>query len=812
MDSFYVANLEFRQVYISIGAIEAMWQNGDFAFCRIFVSLRCVTKEAKILYHFDYCMADINHRIFEAGLFLPNEKIVLTIHGFVLLEHFTGKKYDYRIVDLAELKAKKLFSRGTPLTERGYQRAMEKMQGAGKLQNGRDSSAYHFLTHIFCDILPLHGFALRENQLALSIAMLEAMEKQKIALCEAEVGTGKTLAYLLAATIYRLFYADKQPVVISTSTITLQKALTEEYIPQLSSILMQHRIIDRPLTFVIRKGKKHYACDLRVKTYLASLQRNNRIEDQDLIQLLTALFCGACPLDLDGLPLTAYVKGCIQVERCQQSCPLVDVCRYRALLNEAGRKEIDFQIVNHNLVLADILSKKGDRNRLLPEHRVLIFDEAHKLVDVSRQMYGISFTSMELERLAVSIRRAVGKCMEKKRIMLQCEEMLRWNTLFFERLNGMEGVMYHSSCKGIVLTKECIKFLKTLMETLNGLSAFFYAADQQGVLLKQCSGRLERARGSVFRRIFSRIGKILDKLNGLLCMEQSIYWLEQIREKEYQLCSLPKQLNFTLYEDIWSREMPYILTSATLSANGDFSHFIQRMGLDLLDKGRVQTTSKASPFDYKNHALLYLPEDMPFPEVKNQDYLDAICGKVAALIHQTQGHTLVLFTSYWMMGRVYQELFGQITGYPLFMMGKGRLDAISEFRKSGNGVLFASDSAGEGIDLAGDILSSIIIVKLPFPVPDPILEYEKSLHDDFYSYLSSTIVPSMLIKLRQWVGRGIRRETDTCVFSILDSRAAMRYREEILAALPDMPVTEQLGDVGRFIRLHKGEKYFELEG
>lgn len=249
---------------------------------------------------FDYCIADINHRIFEAGLFLPGEKVVLTIRGFVLLEYFTGKKYNYRMVDLTTLEAKKLFSRTTPLNESGYQRAVEKMQRVGKSQtNGRDNSAYHFLTHIFCDILPLHGFILRENQLALSLAMLDAMEKQKIALCEAEVGTGKTFAYLLATTVYHLFYANKQPIVISTSTVALQNALTEEHIPQLSAILMQHRIIDTPLTFVIRKGKKHYACDLRVKTYLASFQRNNRIEDQDLIQLLTALFCGACPLDLD---------------------------------------------------------------------------------------------------------------------------------------------------------------------------------------------------------------------------------------------------------------------------------------------------------------------------------------------------------------------------------------------------------------------------------------------------------------------------------------------------------------------------------
>ena len=674
--------------------------------------------------------------------------------------------------------------------------------------DGRESSAYHFLTHIFCDLLPLHGFVLQENQLALSFAMLGAMEQKKIALCEAEVGTGKTLAYLLAATVYRLFYAHRQPIVISTSTIALQKALIEEYIPQLSRILMQHRIIDVPLTFAVRKGKSHYACDLRVKTYLTSLQHNNRIEDQNLIQLLAALFTGAYPVDLDGLPLTDYVKGCIRVERCPQNCPLADVCRYRTLLNEAVRNGIDFLIANHNLMLADILSRKGGRNHLLPEHRVLIFDEAHKLLEAARQMYGVSFTSMELERLAVSIRRAVGRCLEKKRVLLQCEGMLRWNALFFEELNGIEGVKYHSSCKGIILTKECKKLLETLRETLNGLSAFFYAADQQGAVLTQCSGRLERVQGSVFRRLFSRIEKILDKLGGLIHVEQSIYWLEHTDGMGYQLCSLPKQLDFILYEDIWSRETPYILTSATLSVGGDFSHFMQRTGIDFLQGGRIQTTSKASLFDYKNHALLYLPGDMPFPEVRNREYLDAVCEKVEALVRQTHGHTLVLFTSYWMMGMVYQELFSRIMEYPLFVMGKGRLEAIREFKKSGNGVLFASDSAGEGIDLAGDILSSVIIVKLPFPAPDPVSEYEKSLHDDFYRYLSGTIVPSMLVKLRQWVGRGIRREEDTCVFSILDNRAAARYRAGILDALPDMPVTEQLEDVGRFIRMHKDGGYF----
>ena len=101
------------------------------------------------------------------------------------------------------------------------------------------------------------------------------------------------------------------------------------------------------------------------------------------------------------------------------------------------------------------------------------------------------------------------------------------------------------------------------------------------------------------------------------------------------------------------------------------------------------------------------------------------------------------------------------------------------------------------------------MVRLPFPAPDPVLEYEKTLYLDFYGYLNEVIVPGMLIKLRQWFGRGIRRETDTCVFSILDSRAGRRYRNDILAALPDMPVTHQLSDVNRFIADKKSGAYFE---
>lgn len=694
------------------------------------------------------------------------------------------------------MKAKHLFSRKKPLTESGYQRAAETMlvqaSPEGRLAIG-DSRirARELLNHIFSSILPEHGMALRENQLSLAHSMLEAMETGKVALCEAEVGIGKTHAYILAAVLYRLFCGARKPVVISTSTVALQKALTEQYIPQISDILMEHCIINKPLTFAVRKGKNHYACDNRVKTYLSSIKHNNRLEDQALIETLIAIFTGGSPVDLDGLPLTNYVKERICVERCYGTCRFAGLCRYRTFLRRSGQADLDFLIVNHNLTLADILSKKSGRNRLFPEHCALIFDESHKLLETARDMYGTRLERVELERLAVNIYRAVSSHPDRGRIVLLCEEMLRQNAVLFERLknNAERG----HSCAQTIITSEICIVMDTLTAILKKLSIFFYTRDFQK---------------RTYRRLAERIDQKQEKLLALADGINSICWMDNAGFASCCLCSVPKQLDFMLYEDIWKDGKPYIFTSATLSVGGDFTHFMNQTGIDLLSRHQIMTVSKASPFDYRNHALLYLPADMPFPGIKNPKYMDAVLDRLSDLIDQTYGHTMVLFTSYRMMETVYRELTTRITSYPVFSMGKGRLETIEAFRKSGNGILLASDSAGEGIDLAGDILSSLVIVKLPFPAPDPILEYERSLHESFHSYLSEVVVPSMLVKLRQWMGRGIRRETDTCVFSILDSRASGRYRKDILAALPDMPVTDQIGDVGSFILDHKGKSYF----
>lgn len=748
------------------------------------------------------CMADIKNKIYEAGLFRPDETIVLTAESCVLLEYYTGKSYSYRMIDLSTLKAKRLFARQRPLNQDGYQKAMEKMlaqvigETADFLRPAPHDRAKSLLTSIFTDILPKHGMELRDNQLALALDMLAALTENKLALCEAEVGTGKTHAYILAVTVHNLFSERKLPSVISTSTIALQKALTEEYIPQISNILMEHRIIDTPLSFVVRKGKSHYACDSRVKTYESSIRHNARLEDRELLDLLQGLYTGACPIDLDRLPLTDYVKNRVCVERCQSNCELSAICRYRSFARNCLISPYDFHISNHNFVLADILSKKSGRKQLLPPYGVAIFDEAHKLLDAARQMYGMSFESVELERLAGSIYRAIGgHNPDKLEIINLCEEMLRQNTLLFAAMKASIKARYDKDCCAVEFHQNSILALRTLTLILRRLSVLFFT--------------LNREKKNLYDRLVSRMEQKAEKITGLLDYAQSVYWLEQSGTALCRICTLPKALDFLLYEDIWSKEIPFILTSGTLSVSGDFTHLKRNIGLTLAEDSRLLETSKASPFNYQENALLYLPADMPFPDVKDSGYMDAVTNQLEQLIYQTHGHTLILFTSYRMMERAYGELKQRVTAFPLFLMGKGRLDAIGDFRCSGNGVLFASDSAGEGIDLAGDILSSLIVVKLPFPIPDPISEYEKSLHSSFYDYLTEVIVPEMLIKLRQWIGRGIRRETDTCVFSILDSRAGGRYRKEILDALPDMPVTDRMDDVGRFIAEKKMGAYFE---
>jgi len=187
-----------------------------------------------------------------------------------------------------------------------------------------------------------------------------------------------------------------------------------------------------------------------------------------------------------------------------------------------------------------------------------------------------------------------------------------------------------------------------------------------------------------------------------------------------------------------------------------------------------------------------------------------VTREVEKLIDAAYGHTAVLFTSYTVMEKVYGQIKALNLPYPVFCLERSGLSALNDFKRSGNGVLFATGAMWEGVDIPGDTLSMLIIVRLPFAVPDPVSDWEKTLYSGMDEYKEMVITPEMLIKLKQGYGRLIRLETDTGAVAIIDIRASKHgaYRKLILNALPKCQVTSHINVIKKFMRKIKPPSYF----
>jgi ATP-dependent DNA helicase DinG len=197
-------------------------------------------------------------------------------------------------------------------------------------------------------------------------------------------------------------------------------------------------------------------------------------------------------------------------------------------------------------------------------------------------MYGMTMENVELERLVASIYHAIGSGNpDKAEIVRLCETMQEQNALLFEALRYVAGTSYDKNCYAVQIDLNCIRAIKTLMAVLRRLSVLFYT-----------TAREKRDR---YDRLVNRMEQQETKLSILFHHASSILWLEMTGATACRVCALPKQLDFLLSEDIWQEEIPYILTSGTLSVGGDFSHFKRNNGIMLAEKRRIFETSKASP-------------------------------------------------------------------------------------------------------------------------------------------------------------------------------------------------------------------------
>ena len=632
-------------------------------------------------------------------------------------------------------------------------------------------AAHREIDFIFKILLPQRGMAERPEQIRLCHNMLDGMLKDKIALCDAGTGIGKTFAYLVAGILLIKYRAAEgmphHPILISTSSIALQNAIQKEYLPLLSSALLSAGLTTAPIQAVIRKGKAHYVCDARLERRIRQIQQGRK--NAAAVQ---ALHHARRVLDLDQLSgMSNYDRERVCVPR-RCSCRQED-CRYRCFLDACQNGQYTVQICNHNLLLADLIHRSQKKKPILPDSAAIIIDEAHKLPETARQMFGVTLSAHDFAELIRSL--------HVERYVLAAELLSEAVAPLVEKLSVPveEGAGFETYQK----------FLERPHQILT-------------VICRQLEGLLTRETWHLLSAVASTVSLFY------LGNPEMIFYAADDDHGGAMLCGTVSELAAQLQATLWRQEQPIVLTSGTLAVGKDFSRF--RTATGLTGERPVMETVCPSPFDYQHNCLLYLPPD-PIP-LDAADYYDRLAAQIRQLAAVSHGHALVLFTSYLAMSAVKERLQAAALPYPVFTMGRRPARTLAAFRAATGSILLATGAAWEGLDFAGDSVSMLIIPRLPFAYPDAVKEKERENYPCLRDFLQSVVVPEMQIKLRQGFGRAIRTETDACAVAMLDPRAARgrRYFQCMKDALPEMPVTGSLRAVEQFYRNRKDAGYFHL--
>ena len=646
---------------------------------------------------------------------------------------------------------------------------------------------------LFRGVMPQLGFTVREDQIKMAKTMLDGLIKKKITLYEAGVGTGKTMSYLAAAYLATrmdtTYQYTQNPITIATSSIDLQRELVEKEIPKLSRALMQVGIIDKPLRVVIRKGKDHYFCLRRYFSMMRELRRNTE-KNQILIDMFDELDLAFHGFDLDEVNIPNYLKQKICVSGSCRNCPQRIMCGYDEYMQYCKtRGACDIQVTNHNMLLMAQKLKSNGGNDLLQESNYIIIDEAHRLMEAANSTYGVELCRNDVYALTEVLKDYVAKSKQ---------EYCRFTDLL-ERLEALNKRLFKSILADVSTTEDRVS-MKLSAAVVQMLDEMILAINQiNKYSLKEY--QMVRCQNMV-------------AVLRMLKSKKNLCWIELDGGTESAILScVPANISELISKDLWQTpNTHWVLTSGTICDDSGFGYFKAEMGMDkMISEHTILEERSGSPFDYQKKARLYIPNDLPMPTADYDIYIKAIADRIVELVDATRGHTAILFTSYRALNDVYNKVADRLAQYPLIRMSRSNKMAINQFKASGNGVLFASGNMWEGVDCAGDILSSVIIVRLPFPARSQMMEFKKEQYGNVLNFVDSYATPQMLIKLKQGAGRLIRTETDTGIVSILDARASRTgaYHDRVRKAFEQYPLIHTVQEVRNFMYDVKSEDYME---
>jgi ATP-dependent DNA helicase DinG len=451
--------------------------------------------------------------------------------------------------------------------------------------------------------------------------------------------------------------------------------------------------------------------------------------------------------------------------------------------------ESDVIIVNHHLLCADAAVRQSAYGEVIPACTVAVIDEAHQLEDVATQYFGIAVSNRRLDELYHDGRRLVAG---EAPPAVELEE-----ASVLELLDLLDGVRNDAHLFFGSLAPAAVG--ERTRVTADTLSAVAEPARRLGRSLGDLASALSRLAGPSGSTDLAALGRRADEIRTQLAFLLAandatyVYFVER-RGRGLFLRAAPIDVSSIIRELLIERMESTVLTSATLTVDTSFAYLRGRLGIADATELRLP-----SEFDYREQAILYLPREMPSP--RHPGFTAAVAREVTALLRITAGRAFVLFTSYANLRDVHARLDPTLP-YPLLVQGSSpRSVLLREFRATPNAVLLATSSFWQGVDVAGDALSCVVIDKLPFASPgDPLTAARMEQIDaDGGNPFSDYQVPLAILTLLQGLGRLLRHRTDRGVLALLDPRLRTKgYGRRFLDSLPPAPVTHDLAPVARF--------------
>ncbi len=668
-------------------------------------------------------------------------------------------------------------------------------------------------------------YEIRQGQEHMMELVATALDTDSHLIVEAGTGTGKSLAYLLPSALFAKTRGEK--VVIATHTIALQEQLHKHDVPLVLEPLL-HEVASAVL-----KGRNNYICMRKLNHNVHEIQ-TLPLHERDFDLRLAVWLTDTATGDREEIAFTEreeffWRDVASDTNSCMaKHCSFFRDCYYFRARHKAAKS--DLILTNHSLVLSDI---KAD-SRVLPAYDRLIIDEAHQFEEVATKQLGAEITESDLHRLLERLLNA------RNGLLHDAERTIQQNSQ-----NGSEdgqafAAIVNKLGRALLRTAQDVKTLfHTITKYTNavnisqgewrlthertGMPAYdpvIRAATDINIcqtLLAEASSAYailsEDAElpDSLHRKIADLFGYARELQQGIticadvlllrLSPDQFVGWIGVNTKRDTRRISLhlaPLSVSDVLLQELFRKKQSVVLTSATIAVANSFHYFLDRIGMNqLVIQGKAKTEIVSSPFDYKRQALLCVVTDLP--DSKQQNEFQSAIGKAITDIATTaNGRTLVLFTSHQMLIQTYHSERQRMQERGITVLAQGFDDhrktyLIETFRRADRAVLFGVNSFWEGIDIRGNDLSCLVIVKLPFAVPThPIVEARSELlvrlgKRPFIDYS----VPAAVIRFTQGFGRLIRSKTDRGAVFVLDKRITQtRYGRMFIRSLPDPQVVE----------------------